>query len=297
MTEPCTFAVNLLDESFNPRDSANYGLAIMLSETTFSFCTLDFRRNKFLGLHSCIREDLKPMDGQAGPVPSMKEFLAGVFAAVPWLRNQFKLVKIAFDGKKSTLVPASLFDSNSGEQYIKFNFPPAPDELILFDHLIPPDAFLVFTMPEQVMAAKKEFFHTGKVVHSSSLLIESVWINYKNRINTPNVFLNVHENLFDIMIFDGRKMQYFNTFTFQNPEDVAYYLIFVLEQLNFNPEEIPLVLLGNVELKDGVSELLHRYIRHIDTGRRNESCRYSYMMNQLPSQSFFPLFNFFLCGL
>jgi hypothetical protein len=240
---------------------------------------------------------VKPPEGLVSPVLSMQEFLAGVFVAVPWLRNPFKMVKIAVDGKKSTLVPASLFDSNSCEQYMNFNYPPVPDEQVFYDHLIPQDAFLVFTVPDQVMAAKKEFFPAGKFVHSSSLLIESVWINYKNRINTPNVFLNIHENLFDIMIFDGRRMQYFNIFTFQNPEDVAYYLIFVLEQLNFNPEKIPLVLLGNIEIKDEVSELLHRYVRHISAGRRNESCRYSYMMNQLSSQSFFPLFNFFQCGL
>jgi hypothetical protein len=78
---------------------------------------------------------------------------------------------------------------------------------------------------------------------------------------------------------------------------VTYYLVFVLEQLNLNPETIPLVLLGDVEATVGLSELLHRYIRHVERGRRNEAFRYSYILNQLPPQSNFPLLNFFSCAL
>ena len=99
------------------------------------------------------------------------------------------------------------------------------------------------------------------------------------------------------MIFDGRQMSYFNTFSFTNPEDVAYYLIFVLEQLNFNPETVPVVLLGAIEMGDGLSELLPRYVRNIETGRRSDAYRYSYMMNQLPPHFCFPLLNLFSCGL
>jgi hypothetical protein len=99
------------------------------------------------------------------------------------------------------------------------------------------------------------------------------------------------------MIFDGRRMLYFNTFSFQNPEEVAYYLIFVLEQLNLNPEQVPLVIMGNVESKAGLPDLLLRYIRHIETARRNESYRYSYVLNRVPAHACFPLLNLFSCGL
>jgi hypothetical protein len=297
MADQYTIALNLLDESFNPDDTLNYGLALLLNETSIGFCTLDFRRNKFLGLHHFICNEGNFREGQPGPGPSFREFFIELCSAIPWLKNQFKTVKIGFDGKKTTLVPAGLFDPDEKEHYLALNYKQSTNEQIFCDHLMPLDAWQIFTIPESILETTNEFFPKSKVIHISSLLIESVWINYKNRINSPHVFLQVREHLVDLMIFDGRQMTYFNTFPFQNPEDVAYYLIFVMEQMNFNPETVPLVLLGNVSPGENLYELLLRYVRHIETGRRNESYRYSYMLNQLPPHAYFPLLNFFSCGL
>jgi hypothetical protein len=297
MADQYTIAVNLMDESFQPGDTRNYGLAVILDESSVNCCTLDLKRNKFLGLHHFINPGARPQLGQADARLSFRDFLNAVFTDIPWLKNGFKTIKIAFNGKKSTLVPAMLFNPVEKEQYFRFNFRQEDDELIFCDHLMPLDAWNVFTVPGPVMEATQEFFPKSRVIHASSLMIESVWVNYKNRTTAPHIFLHVREQVFDLMIFDGRQMTYFNTFSFLNPEEVTYYLIFVLEQLGFNPETIPLVLLGNVAAGDGLFMLLHQYIRHIETGRRNEAYRYSYVLNQLPPQSFFPLLNFFSCGL
>jgi len=297
MDEQHTVTINLLDESFNPQESRNYGLAIILSEDSISYCTLDFRRNKFLGLCQCSRNEVKIQEGLTVPGAVFRDFLESVYTSNPVLSCSFKSVKIACNGKKSTLIPAKLFDPVEKEQYLKFNFKLDQDEQILQDHLMPLDAWQIFTVPGDILSATKEFFPKSKMVHASGLLIESIWINYKNHINSPHIFLHVQERLFDLMIFDGRKMDYFNTFSFQNQEDVTYYLIFVMEQLNFNPESAPLILLGDVEKVDGLSDLLHQYVRNIETVRRNASYHYSYILNQLPPHACFPLFNFFSCGL
>ncbi|MDP1623654.1 MAG: DUF3822 family protein [Bacteroidales bacterium] len=297
MPDQYTIALNLQDESFNPQDTGNYGLALVMNEYGISCCTLDFRRNKFLGLYRFNRVDSKSMGAPVNTDTSFKGFVDGVFIALPWMKNPFKQVKIAFDGKETTLVPAFLFDPGEKERYFRFNFQQDQEDMVFGDHLKPLDAWQVFAVPEFILETTSAVFPGIKVVHSSSLLIESIWINYKNRINKPHVFLHVREHLFDMMIFDGCRMTYFNTFSFQNAEDVTYYLIFVMEQLNFNPETIPLILLGHVDLEDGLCELLHKYVRNIETVRRNEAYRYSYMLNQLPPQTCFPLLNFFSCGL
>ena len=297
MADLYSVATKLLDESFNPLDTPNYGLAIILNETTISCCTVDFKRNKFLGLHRFEKIVGDPRENQLSSGPLFLDFFSEVITAIPWLRNPFRITKIAYDGKNTTLVPAQLFDPNEKEQYLNFNFTQVTEGPVFCDHLMPLDAWQVYCVPPAVVEATMEFFPKCKVVHAASLLIESIWINYKNRINTPHIFLHVRKQLFDLMIFNGRQMSYFNTFRFQNPDDVTYYLIFVMEQLNLNPEKIPLVLLGNIEMGNDLSELLLRYVRHVETARRNDSYKYSYILNQLPPHSDFPLFNFFSCGL
>ncbi|MEI7897451.1 MAG: DUF3822 family protein [bacterium] len=297
MSEQFNLAFNLLDESFDSGETGNYGLALLLSETSISFCTLDIRRNKFLGLHQIVRKAPNPGEKLSNTAPSFGEFLTSAGDTFPWMKYQFRMVKIGFEGEKSTLVPAALYDPGENDRYLNFNFAQNRDDEIRSDHLLPLDAWQVYTLPHSALVATAGLFPGSRVIHASSLLIESVWLNYKNRINAVHVFLHVRGQHFDLMIFDGRQMSYYNSFPFQSPEDVTYYLIFVLEQLNYNPETIPLILLGNIEAVEGLSELLLRYVRHVETGQRNEAYRYSYILNKLPHHAFFPLLNFFSCGL
>jgi len=297
MADQFTVAINKLDESFNLQETHNYGLAILFSESGFAYCILDFKRNKYLGIQQLIRSEVKSQHAIPNAKQSFDDFLKSVLNAMPWLKNQYKSVKIAYEGKKSTLIPAQLFDASEKESYLKFSFQQKEEEVAFADHLLPMDSYQVFAIPVSTLNAIRGHYPNMKVVHFSSVLIESIWVNYKNRINANRVFIHVREKFFDLMIFDGRQMSYFNTFPFLNPEDVAYYLVFVLEQLNFNPEMMPLVLLGNVEKSSGLFELLFKYVRHVEFGKRNEVFKYSYILNQLPPQSHYPLLNFFSCGL
>jgi hypothetical protein len=297
MANQVTFTLNMQDESFNLHDTVNYGLAILLNETSFSCCTLDFKRNKFLAIQQCSLTDPPVVQGTTDRGVAFRDFIGEIFEVIPWLTVPHRLIKIAYNGSKATLIPSLLYDPAEKEQYFRFNYKREPDEVILSDHLMPLDAWQVFSVPGSILETMRDVFPKSNMVHASGLLIESIWINYKNRINTLHAFLHVRGRLIDLMIFDGRTMGYFNTFPFQGPEEAAYYLIFVLEQLNINPEAIPLVLLGDIASHDGLSELLRRYVRHVETVRRNESYRYSYLLNQLPSTTCYPLLNFFSCGL
>jgi len=297
MADLFTVVNNKLDETFNLQDTRNYGLAILFSEAGFSYCILDFKRNKYLGVQHMIRHDANPQHTMPGAKLPFDDFLKNIMNAMPWLKNPFKSVKIGYEGRKCTLIPAQLFDATARDSYLKLSFPKIEEEQTFSDHLMPLDSHQVFAIPVSVLNAMRGHYPNIKIVHFSSILIESIWINYKNRINANKAFVHVREKLFDLMIFDGRQMSYFNTFPFQNAEDVAYYLIFVLEQLNLNPEHIPLVLLGNVEKGSGLCELLAKYVRHVEFGRRNEAFKYSYILNQMQPQSYYPLLNFYSCGL
>ncbi|MEI6682588.1 MAG: DUF3822 family protein [Bacteroidota bacterium] len=296
MADHFTVGLSLTDNSFSLQETHNYGLAMFAGDSRFTFAVLDFKRNKFLALHQLVNADGQ-IPSATGQRLSYSDFLREVFGAMPWLKGPFREVKIAYEGKKSTLVPAPLFDPGRLEQYMAFNFRAGQEEEPGSDHLLSMDSFQVFSVPSQVHQPIREHFPGTRLVHASSVLIGSIGINYKNRINSPRVFLYLDTLFFHLMIFDGRQLIYFNTFPYQNQEDVTYYLIFVLEQLNFNPETIPLILLGNIDKGGGLADILFRYVRHVEFGRRNDSFRYSYVMNELPPHAFYPLLNFFSCGL
>lgn len=297
MPELFTLVANVLDESFAIQETKNYDLSVVFSETGFSCSILDYRRSKYLGIQQVKRNDQGSNPKYKGIKPGFEDFLKSAFAALPWLKNQYRSVHIAVETKKSTLIPAVLFDSQERQNYLNFNFTGGEEERILSDHLIPADIQHVYSIPEKIYTALKGHFPQVNPVSYASVIIASVWIHYKNRINNNRVFLHVGDHRFEILIFDGHRMSYFNTFPYQNREDIVYYLIFVMEQLNQNPENTPVIILGNIDKNNSLLELIYRYVRHVEFVRRNEAFKYSHTLNQFPPHFYYPLLNFQICGL
>ncbi len=285
-----------VDDSFSVQETRNYGLYMQVNESSLTYAILDLKRNKFLALQQMKKSELQPRPSPAPPV-TFNDFLKSMMNASPWLKNPYKQVKIAYEGNKATLIPLPLFDSTETENYLKLNFQMTPEETILTDHLIPFDNYQVFSIPLSTLNSIKAFFPSSRINHLSSVLMESIWINYKNRVMANRVFICIREKYFDLMIYDSRQMIYFNSFPAIAAEDIAYYLIFVLEQLSLNPESSHTVLLGAVEKNSRLFELLFRYMRHVEFGRRSEAFKYAYVFNQISPHAFFPLLNYPSCGL
>lgn len=295
MADHYTVLLSKLDESFNIQETRNYSLSIQFNETGFAYCILDVRRNKYIVLQQFRKNEFTTP--QHPSKSTFDDFLHQLITTMPWLKNQYKSLLIAYEGKKSTLIPGPLFDPAERESYLQFNYQEAQEEQLFSDHLTPLDNHLVFSVPNATVNSLRKHFPGVRIHHLTSVLIESIWINYKNRINANRVFLQLRDKYFDLVLFDGRQMSYCNAFSYQNAEDVVYYLIFVLEQLNLNPENIYVILLGHVERSSSLFELLSKYVRHIEFGRRNDTYKYCYAINQVSQQSFYPLLNFQSCGL
>jgi hypothetical protein len=133
-------------------------------------------------------------------------------------------------------------------------------------------------------------------MHHASVLMESTWIRYKNQLGSDRVFLNIRDQQFDMMVMNSRHLRFCNSFPFSAPEDLLYYVIFVMEQLGLNPEETTASLMGQVERNSLVYDALFKYIRDINFVDRNDAFSYSYAFNEIPGHYFSTLLNFPVCG-
>src|SRR2546421_440654 len=93
---------------------------------------------------------------------------------------------------------------------------------------------------------------------------------------SKKVFANFHSSYFEIVILEGRGLLFCNAFKYKTSEDIAYYILFVYEQLHLNPEEIELILSGEIEKTAKEHSLLYNYIRNIKFDTLHENFKYSY---------------------
>ena len=98
-----------------------------------------------------------------------------------------------------------------------------------------------------------------------------------------------------MIVLEEKKLIFANIFSYQTSEDFLYFTLFVCEQLKLNPENLDLLLLGEVEKNSAIYSILTKYVRNIKFGKRPEMFDYSYVFDGIASHFYFNLFSQALC--
>jgi len=268
----------------------NYILSIQISLDGFSFCIVDDERNKLIALETYAVQEIDDYE-------ILAKDLGELFNNLDILKRRFNRINVLFEGTKSTLIPFPLFEDAASEHYLKFNHKLEHGEEISFDKLNSLQAYNVFSIPTCIKDLIKSKFINYKINHFSSTLIEGLLIKYKNQDLNNQVFVNIRSNHLDVLIIEGSKLVFFNTFRYKTPEDLAYFLIYVLEQQKLNPENIDLIMLGEIDKNSKYYEILFKYIRNIEFIERNDFFTYSYALDEVPSNFYYNLLNASSCEL
>lgn len=277
MSEVLHPILNKVDESFDPKELQRYDLTFELGDKTFGYSIRDVEKNKFVAL------------------AFFRNPLADIAGSFPWLSNRFHAVNGIIGNSRFTLIPEVLFIEHEKESYFNFLHDREASETVLTDRLEHLGIYTVYSIPGACRKELDRVFPKVTLCHISSVLIWNLWMSVKN-MTGRKVFLNLREGQFDLLVFEGNQLKYCNIFHFLTAEDIAYYVIFVFEQLDLNPEEIRLALLGNVDKFSPVYDLLFRYIRNIDFLNRNEDFNYCYFFNDVPGHFYYTLLHLSPCG-
>lgn len=280
----------LFDKALHSGASKKYNLSIQVSLGGFSFCIYDNERDKFIGLASW---DFQDVNNDLALNLLLQDFIPEVDA----LLHQYNKTSVLFDTPKSTLVPNVLFKPEQAGQYLRFNHYTSHDNLVRNDYLPLLDAENIWAVDEHVFETVSGFFPSAGYYHYSSPLIESLLLQNKNRGSEENVFVNVRKNRFDVVVLKGNTLLLHNTFSYKTQQDFMYFLGYVLEFLELNPEKVEVTLLGEIEKNSALYEIAYKYVRNIRFGTRNSDFKYSYVFDEIPKHFYYPLIHLQLCGL
>jgi hypothetical protein len=280
--------INKYDDTLNKVDPEQNKLLLQLSSISLTFTIFNQELNKFLSIESIDFSEIKRIN-------EIAVRLNDYFNNHDRLKQSYRSVKIFFETNKSTIIPTPLFDPEEKVDFSKFNFLIEDQETLLFDKLNNLDAYLLYTFPNPLIKVVENCFPGHQHYSHSGALTESLIILNKNQNNRKTFHVNVRESNLDIHILDGHQLLYFNTFHYTSKEDFIYFIIFVLEQLQLNPEEVELILSGKIDRNSALFETLYKFVRNVSFQSKIEKFNYSYVFNDLPSHQFINLLNFELC--
>ena len=232
-------------------------LSIQFSLGGFSFCVLNKDTKKFMALYNYHFKETSYTPQK------LIENITELFETNSLLKNaKYDSVNITQTNNLSSLVPTPLFKEEQITSYLSYNNKTLKHDFFAFDEIKNHDMVNVYVPFVNVNNFFIDQFGGFEYKHFSTILIESLIDIYKYSL-VPHMFVNVCTNHFEIIVISNRKLQLYNTFEYSTKEDFIYYILFVAEQLNLNPEQIELQLLGNIKKDDELYTIAYKYIRNV----------------------------------
>jgi len=286
---PSRFKIHnsFFDKSFATDNTSDYYLCLQTGNRSVSYGIFNPDSNKYIALESFTAGHSNPDKDIHG--------LKNLLEEKAWLKQPFRKVFFVIDHPLSTLIPPSLFIEEEAMNYLKFNHPVAENDTALFNHLKTANIITVFGMAKTSMDEAAATWNNISFFHSTSVIIESLQINYKNKADNSTLFLNVRDGGFDLVYFKNNKLHFYNFFRYNTKEDFIYFLLTAIEELQLNPEQLKLILSGEIDKSSILYEMIYRYIRTIRFIERNEVFGYSYLLDDLMGHKQYTLFNVLQC--
>jgi hypothetical protein len=195
-----------------------------------------------------------------------EEFLEGiksVFETDQYLNEKYEDIVVSHKNNLATIVPNALYEKENQPDYLKYAVKVLENDTINVDSIQENDSKSIYIPFKNINAFLEEKYGKVDYIHASSVLVSSLIQYQKYNINNQ-FFVNVSKNNIDIVYLKDNQLQLFNSFLYFSKEDFLYYILFVMEQLQLNPNEQNVTFIGDITKTSELYEIAYTYIRNIN---------------------------------
>lgn len=232
-------------------------LSIQFSLDGFSFCITTVHTQEFILFTEYSFS--KP-----APTPAvLLDNISEIFIEDKDLQADFNEINVIHKNQLATVVPNEYFDKNELKTYLDYTIKTLENDHIVFDELAVINAKNVYIPFVNINNYLFQNFGSFVFKHHSTILIEKL-LSYHEKNTDKHFFVNVSSKDIDIIVIKNNALTLYNSFSFNTKEDFIYYILFVAEQLEMNPEEFSLTFLGAITKDSELYDIAYKYVRYIE---------------------------------
>ena len=187
------------------------------------------------------------------------------------------------------MVPAPLFDENYLGSYLQYNTKVFETDFFSFDTLSNYEINTVYIPYVNMNNFFIDKFGTFDYKHANSILITKLLDASKNN-DAKKMTIHFNRGQFEIAVIQNQQLLFFNSFEYLTTDDFIYYILFTAEQLNINPENFPLELIGDIDTESEYYKIAFKYIRNVSL-IDVEDLRWNNYFSEAENRNHFILFN------
>ncbi|MFV8378790.1 DUF3822 family protein [Flavobacterium sp. LB3R33] len=257
-------------------------LSIQVSLTGLSFCCFDTLNNTVTSFNEVHFDTFHK-------ATKIEDLFADAFRDHPELNDSYDEILVIHNNNLSTFVPEPLFDENFLGSYLQYNTKVFETDFFAFDEIPNYQMNTVYIPYVNINNFFIDQFGAFDYKHANSILVSKLLVASKNK-DAKKMFVHINTGHFEIIVVQNQKLLLFNSFDYNTPEDFLYYILFTAEQLNLNPENFPLELIGNINTESDYFKIAYKYIRNVSL-IDVEDLRWNNYFSEAENRNHFILFN------
>jgi len=179
------------------------------------------------------------------------------------LNFEYKKVVIGLQSTGFTLVPNALYNEDKIADFARFLDVKSNEKI--FAQPLDADNHIIYKVDERVVET------AGIYGLRKTVFVNKGWINAITNNNPSNqtFYINIDKEQADILNFNNGKLRFYNSFSFNNPDELAYYAAFVAQELQLKPKDVNLVLSGDFEETDENAARLSEFFGSVEKNYLN----------------------------
>lgn len=273
--------LKLVDKNYRLRQSKQYHLNIRLTGNSFSYNVFDPVQSKFIALF-----DTRSAGQPINFAPYIEED--------DLLKQPFGLTRLMYTSAQFLLIPEEFYEEDQINKWFRAAFK-QPGEVIINNPIKPLNARLLSALSSEEHGSIGDNFVKAYLYHEAGPFITGLQRQYENT-GQSFLCLNVENQYMEIAFLVNGKLQLYNRFDFENPEQFVYFPLFICKQSGLDPKDVNLLLSGVIDETSELYKQLYTYFRHLDFGELPNTFKYSKRLYDVPQHYFYSLMNMELCG-
>jgi Protein of unknown function (DUF3822) len=187
----------------------------------------------------------------------LEEKLSAIAAAYTWVHTNYQKVILLQYAPLNVLVPAILNSESGKEQLLQLVHGPQTNQVLVKDIVLQQSVVNHYAVDAGLASLLNKRFPKGEWWHVQSLLLT------KTAAGEARVTATICFNEVQLTVERNGNWLLLQTYNYHTPEDVLYYILNCMQQLELTQEETTVYLQGMIDQQSALYDVLYLYILNL----------------------------------
>ena len=175
----------------------------------------------------------------------------------------FGEIELIHDNNLFALVPNEYFDKTHLVDYLKYGIKLFKSDYITYDSIQKIDAQAVYLPFVNINNYILDNFGEFEYHHASERFL-NYCLDTSKDLDRLQCLIQINIRSIEFVAIQNNELLFFNNFETHSREDILYYILFSLEQLEINPNQATIKLSGYIRKNENLIRLLKDYIKEVN---------------------------------